>query len=79
MADRSTDPVPRRLHLATARDRAVAEAWAERLHANGIEAVVVQGDGSPDSHPDRWRVLVRESQWLAARALLGPATEQEID
>ncbi|HWQ29317.1 MAG TPA: hypothetical protein VNN12_09875 [Dehalococcoidia bacterium] len=69
----------RRLHLATARDEALVHEWAGRLRAHGIDAAVVAGDGSPEPHPDRWRILVPEEQWLRARALLGPAADQEID
>lgn len=69
----------KRLHLATARDEALAEEWARSLRSHGIDALVVAGDGSPAPEPDRWRVLVPEHQWLRARALLGPAADQEID
>ncbi len=69
----------KRLHLATARDEALAHEWAGRLRTHGIDALIVAGDGSPEPSPDRWRVLVPESQWLRARALLGPEADQEID
>lgn len=69
----------KRLHLATARDETLVHEWAERLRTHGIDAVVVPGDGSPVPDPDRWRILVPEGQWLRARALLGPAADQEID